>query len=117
MHKFQNAKGASHHLNFDGQLPEILVTSCLCPSFPVNGLVLFYFYCLSGLDRLQSMRGASHYLFDMQSPDMLLTFFCPYFWVNESHKVIPKEEWYISNATKSVKPKHFLRVDSFELSS
>ena len=28
--------------DFDGQLSQILVTSCLWPTFPVNGLVLIF---------------------------------------------------------------------------
>ena len=47
MAKFQNAWGVFHHLTLmdNWQLSEVCLstTSCLCPTFPVNGLVSFCF--------------------------------------------------------------------------
>ena len=39
-----NSKACGEHFTIlGGQLSEVLVTSCLCPTFPVNGLVFFCF--------------------------------------------------------------------------
>ena len=36
-------------IDFDGQLSEILVTSCLSSTFPVNDIVFFVFCCVQGV--------------------------------------------------------------------
>ena len=63
MAKFQSVSPSE----FDGQTSEVLFTSCLCPTFPVNGLVFFVFCCVRGVcfvavAGLLSLKGASHYL-------------------------------------------------------
>ena len=52
---------------FDGQLSEVLLTSCLSPTFPVNDLVLFVFCSVRGVGfvamaELLSLKGASYHL-------------------------------------------------------
>ena len=67
MAKFQSVWGALNYLTFNGQLSEILVTSCLCPTFPVNDLAFFVFYYVRGVGfvaaaGLLSLKWESHYL-------------------------------------------------------
>ena len=63
--------------DFDGQLSEVLVISCLYHTLLVNGSVLFYFllcarYWLCFCGSINNLKGASHLL-----TDMLFIHLCP----------------------------------------
>ena len=48
MAKLKSAMGLPHHLSLDGQLLDILITY-FHPTFPLNGLILFPFFCYEAL--------------------------------------------------------------------
>ena len=62
MAKFQSVS------DFNGHLSEVLVTSCVSPTFPVNDLVFFFvFCCVRGVGfvavaGILSLKGISYYL-------------------------------------------------------
>ena len=63
-----SSKACGEASDFDGQLSEALVPSCLCPTFPVNDLAFFGFLlcargvCFVAVAGLLRLKGASHRL-------------------------------------------------------
>ena len=66
MAKRKSAMGLPHHVSLNGQLLDILVT-CPYPTFPLNGLIIFPFFCYEELELFLWLDYKSNLIEDYQT--------------------------------------------------